>query len=254
MESASPRTLASSSAMPSACVSLSLTSSDLPKWLVRLFHRVLRRCTKLALDTRKKKIFVFDAHQRLLAADHFENGGVHVWCRHKDGARHDKGHLGSHVVLDRNGQASVSLGVWLSRNAVGHLPLHHDHELAEGNLALNQVHEDRGGDVVGQVGHDLDGQIRVLKVLNLGLQVGLEDVLVDHGHIVKATQGVRQNRNQAVVNLKSQDLSGILRQNSVKAPIPGPISMTLTFRSISAVSTIFCKILVSVKNFDRRIS
>ncbi len=97
-------------------------------------------------------------------------------------------------------------------------PAHHDHELAEGNLALNQVHEDWGGDVVGQVGHDLDGQVRVLKVLNLGLQVGLEDILVDHSHIVKATQGVRQNRNQAVVNLKSHDFSGILRQKLGQGP------------------------------------
>lgn len=69
-----------------------------------------------------------------------------------------------------------------------------------------------GGDVVGQVGHDLDGQVRILEILNLGLQVGLEDILIDHGHIFKATLGIRQNRNQAVVNLKGHDLSGTLCQ------------------------------------------
>ena len=177
---------------------------------------------KAGLGHSEEEIFVLDVHQGLLAADHFENGGVHVWCGHKDGARHDEGHLGSQVVLDRNGQAAVSLSVWLGRNAVGHLPLHHDHELAEGNLALNQAHEDRGGDVVGQVGHDLDGQVRILEILNLGLQVGLEDILIDHGHIVKATQGVRQNRNQTVVNLKGHDLGSTFCQKLGQGPDSRP--------------------------------
>ena len=173
---------------------------------------------KGCLGDTEEKIFILDLHQGMLPANHLQNSRVHIWRGHKDGTGHDKGYLGSHIVLNCDREAPVSLSIRLSRNAVGHLPLHHDHKLAKRDLALNQVHEDGGGDIVGQVSHDLDGQIRILEILNLRLQIGLQDVLIDHGHIVKATQGIRQNRNQAVVNLKGHDLGSIFRQKLGQGP------------------------------------
>ena len=100
---ASPRTEGCRPAAWIPASSLALISSVLPKRLVKLFQSVLRRWTKLALLTEKKKSSSLTVTAGFSRRYHLEDGRVDVWCWHKDGARHDKGYLSSHIVLDCNG-------------------------------------------------------------------------------------------------------------------------------------------------------
>lgn len=90
------------------------------------------------------------------------------------------------------------------------------------------MHENRRCDIVNPVGNYLNRQVRIFEILDMLYQVNFENVLVDTVTLSKSRRVSAKNRYQTVVNLKCRDLSCTLSQNSVKAPIPGPISMTLT--------------------------
>ena len=71
-------------------------------------------------------------------------------------------------------------------------------------------------------------------------QMTLENVLIDHGHIVKITRGyLPKSVPKRWVNFKGHDLSCTLSRKLRQGTNPGLISMTLAWSSISAVSTIF---------------
>ena len=74
------------------------------------------------------------------------------------------------------------------------------------------MHEDGSRNVVRKVSHHLNRKVWVFKLCDILVEVYLEDVLVDNRDIVKITQGIRQNGNQAVIDLKGHDFCRIFRQ------------------------------------------
>ena len=177
---------------------------------------------KTSLGDLEKEFLVLNRNCWLVSAYHLENGRIHIWSWHKDCSRHDKGNLGRHIILDRNRQTTVGLGIRLSRNPICHFPLHHHDKLTKRNSALNQMHENRRRNVVGQVCYYLDRQIRIFKLCHVLSQINLENILIDHGHIVKIAQSIRQNRHQTIINLKSHDLGGTFRQKFCQRPNTRP--------------------------------
>ena len=78
-------------------------------------------------------------------------------------------------------------------------------------MALKQTHDNRCRDIVGEICHNLDWLSCVLLLHKL-LNVHLQDILIDHGHIVIRRQGIFQNRNQGLINLNRNDLTGTFCQ------------------------------------------
>ena len=82
------------------------------------------------------------------------------------------------------------------------------------------MHEDGSRNVVRKVSHYLNRKVWVFKLCDVLVEVYLEDVLVDNRDIVKITQGIRQNGNQAVINLKCHDFCRIFCQKLSQSPNP----------------------------------
>ena len=80
------------------------------------------------------------------------------------------------------------------------------------------MHENRCCDVVGQICHYLDRQVWILKLCYVLGQINLENILIDHCHIVKIAQSIRQNRHQPIINLKGHDLHGTFGQKFRQSP------------------------------------
>ena len=80
------------------------------------------------------------------------------------------------------------------------------------------MHENRRRDIVGKIRHHLDRQVWILKLCYVLSQINLENILIDHGHIVKIAQSIRQNRNQSIINLKGHYLGGTFRQKFCQSP------------------------------------
>ena len=83
-----------------------------------------------------------------------DQGRRHVGPGHEHGGRHLTDHVGLGPVgdLDRDGTVGVEPGT--GRQALAHLPLHHHQHAADGRHAVEQVGDQRGGDVVRQVGDE----------------------------------------------------------------------------------------------------
>ena len=83
------------------------------------------------------------------------------------------------------------------------------------------MHENRRRDIVGQVRYYLDRQIWILKLCYVLSQINLENILINHCHIVKIAQSIRQNGHQPVINLKGHDFGGTFRQKLRQSPNTG---------------------------------
>ncbi|CJG85673.1 Uncharacterised protein [Streptococcus pneumoniae] len=98
------------------------------------------------------------------------------------------------------------------------------------------MHENRRRDVVRQISHYLDWQVRIFKILDMLRQINLENIFVNYSHIIKITQGICQNWHQTVVNLKSHDLgctlSQKLRQGTNTWPDFDDIDLVINFSRI----------------------
>ena len=146
---------------------------------------------KASLGDLEKEFLVLDLNCWLLSSHHLENSRINVWSRHKDCPWHDKGNLGRHVILHSNRQTTVGLGIRLSRNPICYFFLHHNDKLTKRNPAFNQMHKNRRRDIVGQICHYLDRQVWIFKLCYVLGQINLENILIDHCHIVKIAQSIR---------------------------------------------------------------
>jgi len=90
--------------------------------------------------------------QRLGVGKDAEYGGIHIGGRVKGAGRDAPYDLGSSVDLDAHGQEAHLAGG--GDDALGHLPLHHDHQEGGPDGGLQEAAQRRRGDIVGQVGDD----------------------------------------------------------------------------------------------------
>ena len=103
-----------------ALSSLVLTSSDLTEITSQIIPESFPAMDKTGFGDLEKEFLVLDLNCWSLSSHHLENSRIHIWSRHKDCPRYDKGYLGRHVILDRDWQTAVGLGIRLSRNPIRH--------------------------------------------------------------------------------------------------------------------------------------
>ena len=98
------------------------------------------------------------------------------------------------------------------------LLLDHDQHALDRRDVVEDRDDERGGDVVREVGHEDPG----LAVAEFVGEVELGDVGVDHAHVVEAGDLLAQYRDQAVVDLDGEHLGAGLREGEGEGTQTGP--------------------------------
>ena len=136
-----------------------------------------------------------------------DHGAVHRRSRQK-GAAGNREQQPRRAVIPYGGADRPALaGARRGGDAFGGLLLHHDGQGGDGQGLLQQPHDDRRCDIVGEVGayhHRHPGKM----LLQQGGQLQLQHVAGHNGHIIEFRQRFRQNGRQAVVQLDGHHLFG----------------------------------------------
>ena len=119
---------------------------------------VLRFCAKLA---RRNRVEAFGVDAELGEAwseVEAQDGGVDVGRRREGAGREREEVLDVRVDLREGGERAVVADAGRGGDAVGDLALHHEHGAAEeaGARGGEEVEQDVGGDVVGEVADDVE--------------------------------------------------------------------------------------------------
>ena len=134
-----------------------------------------------------------------------QDRALHGGTGHKAGGRDLEHDLRVRIILDRQGEGPVFLAAGTGADPVGDLLLHHDSDTLKASLLLEQVEQDRGRHIIGEVRDHFERPALVVFLRKL-LQVRPQDVLPDHIHIVIARQGLVQDRAQVRVDLHADDM------------------------------------------------
>ena len=78
-------------------------------------------------------------------------------------------------------------------------------------MAFKQLHDDRRGDIIGQICHHLEGPASVF-FPGKARDIHLQDILVDHGDVRIIGKGIRQNGDERLIDLHGDHASRPLRQ------------------------------------------
>ena len=92
----------------------------------------------------------------------FYHRGCHLWCREEAFPRHFKEIFAVSVILAQQGKSAEVRRTRRGADALGHFLLDHDRDGPE-CTALQQLSNDRGGEITGQIGADNGAQsVRLL--------------------------------------------------------------------------------------------
>ena len=170
--------------------------------------------------------------------------GVHVRGGVEHGARdlaqhaHLAGELGEHGASPRNAAAG------LGREPLAHLALDHRHPQARARQLGDRLEQDRRGDAVGQVGHDLRGR-RAERA-----EVELHGVGQVERRVLERGERLRERRARASGPPRPR-AGGATRgaRCSESTPSPPPTSSTTSPGSSSAARSITPSRLSSIRKF-----
>lgn len=96
--------------------------------------------------------------------------------RHEGGGRQVENAINADVKLGCCGEDSVVAGTGRGGNAVGDFALHHDDGCGDGRVVVEEMRENRRGDVVGKISHDAEFFVACAQCA----EVHCEDVGLDY--------------------------------------------------------------------------
>ena len=157
------------------------------------------------------RVEVPDGHGGLGEDVQPDDGGVHLGSGKERTPRHVEKNLRLAVVPDGGADGARFPAAGPGADPPGGLLLDHDGDGADGQPVLQQLHQDGGGDVIGEIGTDHHLHPWELVPDQL-VEIHLQHVLIDDGDIGIGGQGLVQDGKQAAVDLDADHLFPVLGQ------------------------------------------
>ncbi len=146
------------------------------------------------------------------------------------------------------GTVLVILGSRAHLHAVRNLLLHHDRHQRSGTCFSKSPMIIGAGYMVWKIRNHLDRPAAISLLHDL-VDIHLQYVIVDDGHIVVLRKGLVQNREKILVYLHRHNLSGTLRKILGNRSYSGPISSTQSSFVMSAALIILFMTWASMRKF-----
>ena len=169
------------------------------------FERVRERFAALAersFDDAEEGLFVAHGDGRRLA-DAAGDDDAHDFRRGDEGARRNiQNNFRLGVVLDGDGKRAVRFRAGFGNHALGDFFLHHRHEVRDGQVLLEERHEDGRRDLVRQVRRDFE------RTWAHDLRdVDFQDVARHDAHVVVTSERLGEDGGELLVELDGRDVS-----------------------------------------------